>query len=433
MTVAAVRLWGRRIGAVAIGSGETAAVFEYDPDFARSGIEISPLTLPLRPGRRSFPELPRETFHGLPGLLADSLPDRFGAALITAWLNAEGREAGSFDAVERLCYLGTRGLGALEFAPATGPAAPRGAPLEIGGLVRLASLVLSRKSALAGSLADGESSAALQQILLVGTSAGGARAKAVIAWNPTTNDVRSGQADAGPGFEHWLLKFDGVEDDRGQELSSPRGYGAIELAYARMAIAAGIAMAECRILEEGGRRHFMTRRFDRTATGAKVHMQTLGSLAHFDYNQAGAHSYEQALLVIRQLGLGMEAREEQFRRMAFNVIARNQDDHVKNISFLMSQDGRWTLSPAYDLTYANTPANRWIGQHQMTVNGKRDDFEVADFRSVAAAASLRRGRAEGILAEVRDAVLGWREHAHAAGVGEQRAEQIAAAHRLALR
>ena len=433
MTLARVNLWGTQIGAVVLEAGMPAAVFEYEPGFLRSGIQVAPLTMPLARDKYTFPELAAVTFRGLPGLLADSLPDRFGNALIDAWLAAQGRSAESFDAVERLCYIGSRGLGALEFAPATGPRATRSELLHVHELVTLASEILSHRQELASSFADRSRERALREILSVGTSAGGARAKAVIAWNPATAEVRSGQVEAGEGFEHWLLKFDGVGGNRDRELDDPLGYGTIEYAYSLMAAAAGITMAPCRLLEESGRRHFMTRRFDRLAGGGKLHMQSLGALGHFDYNQAGAHSYEQALAVIRRLGLPMEAVEQQFRRMAFNVVARNQDDHVKNIAFLMDRDGRWTLSPAFDLTYAFQPSGLWTSRHQMSLNGKRDGFTLDDFRRVAAFASMKSGRAERIAGEVREAVRRWPELAATAGVDPERAEQIERTHRLDLR
>ena len=433
MTLAAVSLWGTRIGAVLQQDGAAAAVFQYEPAFVRSGIQVAPVTMPLRSAPFTFPALAAETFRGLPGLLADSLPDRFGNALIDAWLAAQGRSAESFDAVERLCYVGARGMGALEYAPTVGPQPSSAQSLRVDELVRLASEILTHRHDLAASLAGRARGKALREILSVGTSAGGARAKAVIAWNPATNEVRSGQVAAGPGFEHWLLKFDGVSGNKDKELEDPLGYGAVEFAYSLMAREAGIAMAPCRLLEENGRHHFMTRRFDRTPDGAKLHMQSLGALAHFDFNQAGAYSYEQALAVIRQLGLPMAAIEEQFRRMAFNVVARNQDDHVKNIAFLMDRDGRWTLSPAFDFTYAFQPAGLWTSRHQLSLNGKRDDFLLDDFRRVAEFASMQSGRAERIVAEVREAVLRWPEFAAAAGVVAERVEQIAQTHRLDLR
>jgi len=424
MSLARVRLWGRTIGAVNLEAGGRIAAFQYDPEFAQSGIEVSPITLPLSNRVYVFPELSERSFHGLPGLLADSLPDRFGNALIAAWLARQGRTPQSFNAVERLCYTGARGMGALEFVPAIGPKPQRARKIDIDALVELASEVLSHRQNLKTTFASEKRKNALTDILRVGTSAGGARAKAVIAWNRETNEVRSGQIEAGQGFDYWLLKFDGVTGNQDKELEDPKGYGAIEYAYYLMARAAGVTMSECRLLEEGGRRHFMTRRFDRLDGGQKLHMQTLGALAHFDFNQAGAYSYEQALLIIRQLNLPMAAVEQQFRRMTFNIIARNQDDHVKNIAFLMDKAGQWSLAPAFDVIYSHNPVGDWTATHQMTMNGKRDGFTLADFRACAKSALMKRGRAEAIVAEVHTAVSKWPDYAAQAQVADTWRQQI---------
>jgi serine/threonine-protein kinase HipA len=430
-TVAQVRLWGSVIGAVLLDDGSDTAVFEYDRDFQRSGIEVSPLRMHLGPARYSFPALNPQTYHGLPGLLADSLPDRYGHALIDAWLAGQGRTPESFNAVERLCYVGRRGMGALEFEPAQGPRVSATEEVHIDKLVELASDVLARREELVTSLIRGERQDTMREILSVGTSAGGARAKAVIAWDPRTHVVRSGQVDPGPGFEHWLLKFDGVENNRDKDrLGDPQGYGAIEFAYSRMAKDAGIVMTECHLLEEGGRRHFMTKRFDRDAQGRKRHMQSLTGLAHFDFNEPLAYSYEQAFLVIRELGLPHDAIEQMFRRMVFNVIARNQDDHVKNIAFLMDRAGNWALSPAFDMTYAYRPDSQWTGQHQMSINGKRDDFTLADLRAIGRVATLKRGSADAIVDQVRTVVTRWPSYADDAGVDEQHVQRIETALRL---
>ncbi len=431
--IARVQLWGRTIGAVALEEGRNVAAFQYDPAFAQSGIELSPLTMPLSDQVYEFPALPQVTFHGLPGLLADSLPDKFGNALIDAWLATQGRTPESFHAVERLCYTGTRGMGALEFAPVLGPKPRTATKVDIDALVRLAGEVLTHRGDLQGHFHEAGKAQALRDILRVGTSAGGARAKAVIAWNRTTNEVRSGQITAGEGFDYWLLKFDGVAGNKDKELDDPKGYGAIEFAYHLMAKAAGITMSECRLLEENGRRHFMTRRFDRLAGGAKLHMQSLCALAHFDFNQAGAYSYEQALLTIRQLKLPMAAVEEQFRRMVFNIVARNQDDHVKNIGFLMNQQGEWSLAPAFDVTYSYNPSGSWTATHQMTVNGKRDGFASEDFEACAKSAMMKRGRAATILAEVQAAVRRWPEFAAEAQLSDEWCSKIEKSHRLTFR
>ncbi|HEX04309.1 MAG TPA: type II toxin-antitoxin system HipA family toxin [Bacteroidetes bacterium] len=423
-TVAEVKLWGRTIGAVSLEEGKDVVAFEYDPAFAGSGIEISPITMPLSNRVYAFPELSRKTFYGLPGLLADSLPDKFGHVLINAWLATQGRQPDSFNAVERLCYTGARGMGALEFVPAIGPKARQAGRIQIDKLVELASEVLSHRNDLRVSFADASQEQALTDILRVGTSAGGARAKAVIAWNPSTNEVRSGQIPAGEGFEYWLLKFDGVSGNRDKELEDPKGYGVIEYAYYKMARDCGIDISECRLFEENGRRHFMTRRFDRLAGGEKLHMQSLCALAHYDFNMAGAYAYEQALLVIRRMELPMSAIEEQFRRMVFNIVARNQDDHVKNIAFLMDKTGKWTLSPAFDVIYSFNPSGDWTASHQMTLNGKRDDFTMNDFKACAKAASMKRGRAEAIVNEVQKTVSRWKDYAEEAGVPAATRDQI---------
>lgn len=432
MTVAAVELWGTRIGAVALTEANAVASFQYEPAFLASGIELAPLMMPLADRVYSFPELPARTFRGLPGLLADSLPDRFGNNLINAWLARQGRTPGSFDAVERLCYTGRRGMGGLEFLPAQGPSAEADGPVQIAELVALASDILSHQQGLAASLREPDRDEALQTILRVGTSAGGARAKALLAWNPSTGEVHSGQLDALPGFGHWLLKFDGVSGNKDKELEDPQGYGVIEYAYSRMAQAAGITMSECRLLEENSRHHFMTRRFDRDAAGHKLHMQSLGAMAHLDYNEPGSSSYEQAFLVMRQLGLPMQAIEEQFRRMVFNLSARNQDDHVKNIAFLMDRQGQWSLSPAFDVTWSFNPQGDWTASHQMSVNGKRDQFSRGDLEAVGRTAQLKRGRALTIADEVIPAVRDWPRFAAEAGVPETTWSEIQRSHRLNL-
>ena len=432
LTVAAVTLWDTRIAAVSIGPGARYATFQYDPAFVRSGIEIAPVQMPLRAQPYSFPGLPQDAFSGLPGLLADSLPDRWGTALVNAWLASQGREQSSFDVVQRLCYVGTRGMGALEFEPAHEPAVSAGADLQIDALVRLASEVLAERAEFVAELSENPDEEAMKEILAVGSSAGGARPKAIIAYNETTGQVRSGQVLLGEGFRHWLLKFDGVSRAGDHGLTDPQGWGAVEYAYSKLARAAGIEMTECRLLEEHGRRHFMTRRFDRPNDGGKLHAQTVGALEHVSYNEPGTYSYEQLLLLIRRLGLGTPVAEQQFRRMVFNILARNQDDHVKNVAFLMDREGAWSLAPAYDVIWAWKPGNPWLGSHQMSVNGKRDGFSVADLRAVAAVASLPRGRAETIHAEVGEAVAGWPGVAEEVGVDEPMVEQIARSHRLKL-
>ncbi len=432
MTVASVQLWGTEIGAVSLPRDGSIASFEYAPEFAAAGIELAPLRMRATPGRiYRFPELARTSFDGLPGLVASSLPDRFGNALIDAWLATQGRAPGSFDPIERLSYIGLRGMGALEFIPSRGPDPTVDDELDVAALVELAGEVLAHRADLSESLAAPDKHRTMQEILRVGTSAGGARPKALIAWNPETEEVRSGQIDAPAGFEYWILKFDGV-GDASRDLGHSRGYGAIEWAYSEMARAAGIEMTECRLLEEDGRRHFMTRRFDRTGDGDKLHMQSLAALDHLDFELGEAHSYEQAFGVIRRLGLSAEMAEAQFRRMVFNVVGRNQDDHVKNVSFLMDRRGEWSLSPAFDVVYAFNPEGRWTRVHQMSINGKRDDFTVADLDQAASVAGLKRGAARRILDEVTTAVERWPEFAATARIPEETVEQIRANLRLHL-
>lgn len=432
MLNAEVRLWGRTIGAVSWDSASKLANFEYDALFQNSGIEVAPFMMPLSDRIYSFTALSRETFHGLPGFLADSLPDDFGNALIDSWLAKEGRDPKDFNPVERLCYIGSRGMGALEFAPAKSFHNAKSSAIEIGALVKLASQILSQRESLQGSFKAPDREDTLNDILQVGTSAGGARAKAVVAWNPDKNEVRSGQIEAGQGFGYWLLKFDGVTGNKDKEIEDPKGYGQIEYAYYKMALAAGIEMAECRLLNENGRNHFMAKRFDRGPSGEKIHMQSLGAMLHFDYRQPGAHSYEEALLAMRELGMPMDSIEEQYRRMVFNVVARNQDDHVKNISFLMNKVGQWSLSPAYDMTYSFNPNGVWTGTHQMTLNGKREGFDLTDFRACAKNASMKKTKVDEVIEQVQLAVGQWSEFAAEAGVRADAIKQIGRAHKTGL-
>jgi serine/threonine-protein kinase HipA len=431
MTDARVILWGRDIGAVSWLDDRGVGVFQYVPEFVGSDIELSPLAMPLAPSPYEFPALARVSFRGLPGLLADSLPDRFGNAVIDAWLAAQGRDASSFNPVERLCYTGARGMGALEYQPAILGPPTESRRLEIAKLVELSNRILTERGALTGTLRAGDSEA-VEDILRVGTSAGGARAKAVVAWNPATGEFRSGQLEAGDGFEHWIIKFDGVSANRDKELADPQGYGLVEYAYSLMAVAAGIEMSDCRLHHEGGRSHFMTRRFDRSPSIGKLHMQSLGALAHFDYNNPSAHTYEQALNVIRRLGLPMHDRRQQFIRAVFNVVARNQDDHVKNIAFLMNRRGDWRLAPAFDVCYAFQPDGPWTGRHQMSVNGKRDRIDRADLHVLAATAGIKSRSADDLIDRVIDSVRRWPDFVAEAGVPAERVDRIGRTHRLEL-
>ncbi len=433
MTTCEVWLWGTRVGAVTLPADELFASFEYDPDFQRSGIELSPLAMPLGGQIYRFPTLAPESFHGLPGLLADALPDKYGNALIDAWLATQGRTAADFNAVERLCYTGKRGMGALEFRPVQGPVSTIAGKIEIDELVKLASEVLVHRSELTVTFAGAEKAEALREILRVGTSAGGARAKAIIAWNPDTNEVRSGQVAAPQGFEYWLMKFDGVDNNKDRDLADPLGYGAIEYAYSVMAGKAGIEMAECRLFDEGPRRHFMTRRFDRIANGDKLHMQSLAALSHLDFNQPRANSYEQAFTTIRELGLGQDVLAQQFRRALFNIVARNQDDHVKNIAFLMDRAGQWRLAPAFDISWAYNASGDWTRQHQMSLGGMRDSFTFEDLAEGGKAAGVPQRAVKEILEQVTDAVSLWPDIARDAGVYPDFITQIASTLRLDMR
>ena len=344
---------------------QSVTTFAYTPAFVRAGLDVAPLKMPLSAGATpvySFPALNPDTYHGLPGLLAESLPDHFGNQLINNWLATQA--PADFSPVERLCYTANRGMGALEFEPALPSGAAAGSqPVEIAALVELAQEVLNQREGFRVNLRD-ETAEGLASLLAVGTSAGGGRPKALIAFNETTGEVRSGQVAAPPGYAYWLLKLDGVRD---QALADPQDFGHLEYAYYLMATASGVQMSECRLYEEGPRAHFMTRRFDRGADGQKLHAQTLCALAHLDYNQPTAYSYEEAFQVMRQLRLPY-------------VAARNQDDHTKNTSFLLDSTGQWTLSPAYDVAYAYNLTNRWPRQHQLSVNGKRDGIIRADLR-----------------------------------------------------
>ncbi len=411
-----VRLWGQRVGAVAPDPRLGCYVFAYDPAWRRTGIELAPLSMPLDDLRPSFafPELSEPSYKRLPGLLADALPDDFGNALIDAWMAAKGVEKRAITTLDRLAYMGKRGMGALEFKPARGAHRESTEPLEMKTLVEAARKVVH------GDLSgDAQAQAALANIIRVGTSAGGARAKAVVAWNPQTDQIRSGQFDAAPGFEHWLLKFDGVGKDA--ELGAPGGgadYGRIEYAYHRMAEAANIRMSPCRLLEEGGRAHFMTRRFDREVADGqtiKHHVQTLCAMSHLDYKQRATHAYAQLFMAIAQLKLGDEANGQAFRCMAFNVMAKNCDDHTKNFAFRLKQGSTWELAPAYDVTHAHNPQGEWTYQHLMSVNGKFSGITRADLLAEADRFGVR--RPQDALKDVRAALDRWTEFARQAGLG----------------
>ena len=400
VNLAKVYIWGEYAGAVLWNENTGSATFEYEPSFVRKGWDLSPLMMPINENRaHSFRDLSKDTFMGLPGLLADALPDAYGKALLDRWLASLGREFAN--PVERLCYQSKRSMGALEFMPAKDDYLDESSAIEISSLVQIAAEVLSDKTDLKTNLKE-DTKEALINIIKVSTSAGGQRAKAVIAYNDTTGEVRSGQLEAAEGFNHWLLKLDGVTN---AALGDPQHYGKIEYAYYKMALKAGIEMTECRLLEENGRSHFMTKRFDRMGGFEKIHMQTLCGIAHYDYKMLHAYSYEQAFQVMRRLRLPYGQAEQMFKRMVFNVIARNQDDHTKNISFLMDKTGTWKLSPAYDMSWAYNPKGEWTSHHQMSINNKWDNITRADLIAVAEAMHIK--KADSIINETCDAVSMW--------------------------
>ena len=428
VTNASVLLWGRRVGLVVWDEQRHRAQFQYDRDFTRSGLEVAPIQMPLSKARNgeevfAFGNLRDETFKGLPGLLADALPDRFGDTLLNAWLRQQDRPLGSANPVEKLCFLGHRGMGALEFEPSHAELEASSEALRVDELVRVAREVLAQKEKFKTSRKKGEQEALLD-IIQVGTSAGGARAKAIVAYNHKTGEVRSGQIDGLEGFSYCLIKFDGVTN---AALGDPKGYGRIEYAYHLMAVACGINMMPSTLLEERGRAHFLTQRFDRvqhakTGETVRLHMATLCGVAHMDFNDPVRYSYEEAFAVMRLLGLAYPDAVEFFRRMCFNVVARNCDDHTKNTSFLMDPQGEWHLSPAYDITFAYNPANLWLKQHQMSVCGKRSDITRDDLLAVAKEMNIK--KADAIIDEVVAGVKKWKTFAKKAEMDVRQTEVI---------
>jgi serine/threonine-protein kinase HipA len=411
--VAEIWIWDQLAGVVLWDDTEQLGSFEFTSNFLQSGLDISPIKMPLGQGKRiySFPELRKsrgdvfDTFKGLPGLLADMLPDKYGNQLINTWLIQNGRQADSLNPVEQLCFIGKRGVGALEIRPSLRKDSEKATHLEIDSLVHIAGKILNSRADFQADLSSEEQSA-LSDILKIGTSAGGARAKAVIAFNPKTGEVKSGQVKAPAGFSYWIIKFDGVHDS---QFGASAGYGRVEMAYYLMALSAGIQMSECRLLEENGRAHFMTKRFDRLDTGQKIHMQSLCGLRHFDFNQVGYHSYEQVFETMRMLRLPYPEAEQLFLRMVFNVLARNCDDHTKNFAFLMDQTGKWSLSPAYDICYAYRPGSLWVSAQSLMVNGKRENITDADFLEVARQMNIKKPEAK--IESVKAAVRRWIEFA----------------------
>lgn len=419
-----VRAWDRTVGAVALDPGTGWYAFEYTDDWLDSGVELAPLHMANRPGPFQFPELAPATFHRLPAMLADALPDRFGNALVDAWMAERGVPATAITSLDRLAYAADRAMGALEFRP---PA--RDHLGEEPTAVQLADLVVAARRVVSGELAGDEAAhAALGQLIQVGTSAGGARAKAVAAYNPATSQVRSAYSDLPDGFEHWLIKLDGVSaegmDGHGDRLGEGAPYGRIEYAYHLMASSAGVDMAPCNLLAEGPRRHFMTRRFDRGPAGERLHLQSLCALAHLDFNMVRTHSYDQYLATVTALGLDLDALAQAYRRMVFNVMAVNRDDHTKNLAFLMDRDGSWHLAPAFDVTHAYRADSEWTARHLMAVNGRFEDIAVADLHAVGERHHVPGYRR--IIREVADAVHAWPTFADAAEVDDVSRDAIAA-------
>lgn len=427
MEVAEVKIWGRLVGAVAWDKANGYAQFEYDPGFKSLGLDLAPLKMSVYEIRNqfSFPELRKDknsiidAFKGLPGLLADALPDKYGNQLINLWLAQQGRPQDSMNPVEMLCFIGTRGMGALEFEPTILKESKRTFSLEIDSLVATAQKMLDKREAFTTNLNKDEEQAVLE-ILKIGTSAGGARPKALIAWNEKSGEVKSGQTKAPKGFEHWLLKLDGVSD---VQLGSSHGYGRVEMAYCNMAKACGIEMMPSRLLEENGRAHFMTRRYDREDGDVKHHVQTFCAMKHFDFNLVNSFSYEQLFQCMRELKLTYAHAEQMFRRMVFNVIARNCDDHTKNFSFLLKQGGKWELAPAYDLCHAYRPGSEWVSQHALSINGKRKDITKGDLLVIGD--SIRCKKASEIVDEINDTVNQWKTFADAVEVKAALRDEIA--------
>jgi serine/threonine-protein kinase HipA len=420
ITTAFIHLWKKRVGAVAWDSDTGVASFEFDSTFAENAWDIAPIKMPIESSQTifSFPELRNTSFKGLPGLLSDVLPDKYGSTLINAWLAHNGRPANSLNPVEMLCYIGERGMGGLEFEPAMPKGKNTTTKLELDSLIVMATKILSGRQDFATSLTGNEEKA-LMDVLKIGTSAGGARAKAIIAYNPSTREVRSGQADAPKGFSQWLIKFDGVTDN---QLGVTAGFGRVEMAYHLMTKDCGIEMTECQLLEENGRAHFMTRRFDRPDGKEKVHVQSFNAMQHFDFNDVLSFSYEQLFQTMRQLRLPYPQAEELFRRMVFNVIARNCDDHTKNFSFIMNKSGKWKLAPAFDICHAFRPASTWVSQQSLSVNGKRKDITVSDMLEVAQNMSIK--KPEAIIQQINGVVKKWPQYADKMHVKEDLRDAI---------
>ena len=409
MNSAFVNIWNQRIGAVAWNPNTGLATFQFDSNFLKSNLDLAPIKMPIEGAAKrifSFPELRNNnTFKGLPGLLADILPDKYGNALINSWLAHQGRASDSLNPVEMLCFIGKRGMGALEFEPTEPKSEKSATKIEISNLIDIAEGILSGRMDFTTTLTKNEEKG-LFDILKIGSSAGGARAKAVIAFNAKTKEIRSGQADAPKGFTQWLIKFDGVTD---KQFGSSSGYGRVEMAYYLMAVDAGIEMAECRLLEENERAHFMTRRFDREPGKGKLHVQSFCAMQHYDFNEVNLYSYEQLFETMRELNLPFSQAEQMFRRMVFNVMGRNCDDHTKNFAFVMDKTSTWKLSPAFDICHAYRPGSEWVNQHALSINGKRKNITKNDCLQVAKQISLK--KAETIIKEIADVIIHWDKYA----------------------
>lgn len=417
---AEVYLWGTRIGIIHQDVTKPYASFEYDTDFLNSGIEVSPLRMPLAKNIYEFPALTGEPFYGMPGLVADSLPDKFGNAVIEQWLMSLGKSLSDFTAIDRLCYTGKRGMGALEYVPASTDIKDIDENINVQEMVKFASDVLADRE---GISLKAEDNLTYSQLVQVGSSAGGARAKAIIAWNEETNEVRSGQTQLGTGYDYWLMKFDNVTKNGDHGLEDKPEYTLIEYAYYLMAKKAGVTMNECRLYESAGGHHFMTKRFDRE-NGRKLHMQSLGALAHISYQEPGICGYELAAMYMKEVGISYKEIEQFYRRMVFNCLAVNQDDHVKNISFLMDRNGKWSLSPAYDITFSYNPANKWLRAHQMTVNGKTTGIELSDLLEAGSKMGIKERRCKDIIREVLTSVREFPVYAEQVGIKEKTCEYI---------
>lgn len=409
MDVAYVNLWNQRVGAILWDNEAALGSFEFEPKFIDRGLDISPVVMPLDEADdyifRFAEHVRSNTFKGLPGMLADSLPDKYGNALIDNWLSRQGRPVGSMNPVETLCFIGRRGMGALEFEPASQPGNDTATKVEVAELIDLASKILGTREDFRGTLSNDDETALLN-ILKVGTSAGGARAKALIAYNLVTGEVRSGQTTAPKGFSHWLIKFDGIYDS---QFGATSGYGRVEMAYYNMATAAGLNMSECQLFEENDRAHFMTKRFDRISGSEKLHVQSWCGLTHRDFNNISQYSYEELFATMRRLGLPYSQAEQMFRRMVFNVLARNCDDHTKNFSFIMDKQGIWQLAPAYDVCHAFDPTSQWVSQHCLSISGRRTDITIDDMLTLAKEMSIK--NALGIIREIKSVVADWDRYA----------------------